>query len=256
MQSGTGGKKMKCVFFDIDGTLIDHKASEKDALKKFMLGNWDVFGSDFEFLYVMWEKLTREYRIIYEKGFLTFDDHRIKRMVALFAVYGFVITNEEAKEKLLEYQAYYEKSVRLYPDVLECLKELKGVKLGVISNGKTWPQVEKLEKTDILRYFSVFAVADLAGFAKPDRRIFEYACSQAGCKPSEAYYVGDRLDMDALAGEAAGFKTFWLNRSGRFHFIAGGVKEINGLNKLNLKEPEGGAVVKGAQCRREDMSLV
>jgi putative hydrolase of the HAD superfamily len=229
---------MKWIFFDIDETLLDHSTAEKVAIKKFMYMHRDVFGGKFKMFFEVWRKITREYKTLYEKGMLTFDGNRFKRMSALFGAYGCKITLTGARAAFREYQAYYKKYVRAFPDVLPCLEELKGNRLGVISNGKTIQQMKKLKGTGILKYFSVFAIADRAGCSKPDCGIFEYACNKAGCKPSEAYFVGDRLDIDAIAGRKAGLKTFWLNRAGNCGIAGNGIREIKGLNgfKPDAKE--------------------
>ncbi len=52
------------------------------------------------------------------------------------------------------------------------------------------------------------------GVAKPDRRIFEHACSVFGVRPSDAAYVGDRLRTDAIGAARAGLTGIWLNRRG------------------------------------------
>jgi putative hydrolase of the HAD superfamily len=128
---------MKCIFFDIDETLLDHSSAEKTAVKEFMSCHRDIFGGDFKAFFDVWRRIERKYKNLYEKGLLTFDNQRLKRMSGVFKAYGRKITAAEAKAAFKEYQAYYKKNVRAYPDVLPCLEDLKGNRLGVISNGKT-----------------------------------------------------------------------------------------------------------------------
>jgi putative hydrolase of the HAD superfamily len=153
-------------------------------------------------------------------------------MTQLFRLYKHTITPEQAREKFDEYQVHYEKNLALYPDVIACLESLKTTKLGIISNGKSRLQMKKLEDTGIIKYFEVFAIAETAGFKKPDKGIFEYACAMAKCAPAEAVFIGDKLEVDAIAGKNAGLKTFWLNRSGNGSFMIQGLREISGLENL------------------------
>ena len=52
------------------------------------------------------------------------------------------------------------------------------------------------------------------GFAKPDARIFAHACELFDVAASQAVYVGDRLETDAVGAAAAGLTGLWLDRSG------------------------------------------
>ena len=50
--------------------------------------------------------------------------------------------------------------------------------------------------------------------AKPDPRAFELACVHFGVPARAAVYIGDWLEVDALAATAAGLRGIWLNRTG------------------------------------------
>jgi putative hydrolase of the HAD superfamily len=52
----------------------------------------------------------------------------------------------------------------------------------------------------------------MVGIGKPDPRIFEVTCAQLGLSPADCVYVGDRLETDALAAQAAGLRGIWLDR--------------------------------------------
>jgi putative hydrolase of the HAD superfamily len=203
---------MKWVFFDLDGTLLDHAFPEEEAIRQFTCCYAGILGGSHERVLGAWRSISVKNRALYEKGAVSFDRQRVMRMKGLFEFFGKDISDEDANIKFLEYQLLYEKSLRLFPDVPACLDGLSALKLGVITNGKTLMQTRKLKETGIMDYFSVIVIAEDAGFAKPDRRIFEFACAKAGCKPGNAVYVGDRLDIDAAAARNAGLKAVWLNR--------------------------------------------
>ena len=80
--------------------------------------------------------------------------------------------------------------------------------------------------------FEIVIVSDEVGCSKPEKKIFLHACKRAGEQPGQCVYIGDKLDVDALAGRKAGLNSIWLNR-GRVRKNSQGVPEINGLNELS-----------------------
>ena len=92
----------------------------------------------------------------------------------------------------------------------------------VITNGHHVVQHEKLKACDAT---SVFQASDIivggdevvAGRKeKPDKGIFEKACSIAGVDPSDAIHVGDSLSADVQGAINSNLKgSVWVNRHGK-----------------------------------------
>lgn len=98
--------------------------------------------------------------------------------------------------------------VTLYLDVEEVLARWKGrYKLMVVTNGNA-----DIGRIGIGHYFDACAAAHELGFGKPDRRIFEHACSSAGVAPSRVLHVGDDLELDVIGARSAGMHVAWLRR--------------------------------------------
>ena len=53
---------------------------------------------------------------------------------------------------------------------------------------------------------------DTLGFGKPDARAFHNACALLGSVPAQTVYVGDDIEIDAIAAQAAGLRALWLQR--------------------------------------------
>ena len=87
----------------------------------------------------------------------------------------------------------------------------KKYKLGVIANQSLGTK-ERLNNWGIGKYFDVVVASAEAGCAKPDLKIFNLALEQAGCKPSEAVMIGDRLDNDIIPAKHFGMKTVWVRQ--------------------------------------------
>ncbi|MEJ6484796.1 HAD family hydrolase [Nostoc punctiforme UO1] len=58
----------------------------------------------------------------------------------------------------------------------------------------------------------VVVTSEVAGFAKPAPQIFQYACAKLGVQQTESVYVGDNLELNAIAARDAGLIGVWLNR--------------------------------------------
>lgn len=69
-----------------------------------------------------------------------------------------------------------------------------------------------METFGILKYIDVVVASAEEGVAKPDKRIFEIALQQAGCKLEEAVMVGDRLDNDIVPANEIGMYTIWIKQ--------------------------------------------
>jgi putative hydrolase of the HAD superfamily len=136
------------------------------------------------------------------------------RMIELFKMVKVNLTNQEADEKFEIYLSLFKKNWKAYIDVIEVLDELKqlGYPMGVISNGDFQQQVEKLKRIGVEEYFNCVITSSEVGAAKPDKSIFMEACFRTNNTIENCYYVGDRVDTDALGSKMAGMKGIWLNR--------------------------------------------
>jgi putative hydrolase of the HAD superfamily len=62
------------------------------------------------------------------------------------------------------------------------------------------------------KYFNFIITSSEVGIAKPDKSIFIEASKRANSLIENCYYVGDRLDTDALGSKMSGMIGIWLNR--------------------------------------------
>ncbi len=76
--------------------------------------------------------------------------------------------------------------------------------------------------------------AEEAGSSKPHQQIFAYACTKLGIEAAETMYVGDLLDLDAIASRDAGLIGVWLNRVGsQPKDCPSDIRQINTLTELS-----------------------
>jgi len=97
------------------------------------------------------------------------------------------------------------------------LESLHGqVKLGIVTNGFTELQQERLERTGLKHHFKFVVTSEEVGIAKPHAGIFDYALAiMQHPERKRVLMVGDNPDSDILGGMNAGFHTCWLNADNR-----------------------------------------
>ena len=213
------------IFFDLDGTLLDHDAAERRGARAFAA----AFGLDGPGFAALWRAASERSMDRFLAGEIGFAEQRRLRMQDLF---GRELSDDQAVEIFGVYLDAYESGWRLYPDVLPCLESLNGTRLGVITNGERGQQLKKLEATAILSRFALVVTSEDAGAAKPRPEIFGAACDRAGIPPAACTYIGDRLDTDARAAARAGLRGIWLNRAARDPEVAD-VEVIRSLSDLH-----------------------
>ncbi|MDD1775577.1 MAG: TIGR02253 family HAD-type hydrolase [Methanobacterium sp.] len=194
---------MKAVFFDIDDTLYDTSgfaALARRAAINVMIDAGLPLESDEAY------KLLRE--IIKEKG-SNYDKHfnvltkRVfgeekPRLIALG-----MITYHNVKFALL----------RLFPETMSTLIYLKsqGYHLGVISNGITIKQWEKLIRLGLHHFFDEIITSEEAGAEKPDEIIFKQALDRMGCKAGNSIMIGNKFSEDIKGALNVGMEAILVN---------------------------------------------
>jgi FMN phosphatase YigB (HAD superfamily) len=99
----------------------------------------------------------------------------------------------------------------LYPDALPCLSAVRalGLFVGVVGNQTTalerWAREQRLPA-------DLIASSASWGVRKPDRAFFERIVAEAGARPEEVAYVGDRVDNDVRPALDAGLVAVHVRR--------------------------------------------
>jgi putative hydrolase of the HAD superfamily len=86
--------------------------------------------------------------------------------------------------------------------------------LGVVTNGASCLQREKLLGSGLSDYFDFVVVSGDVGVGKPGAAVFRRAMASMG-SGGGAVMVGDSLDNDVRGALGAGLSAVWVNRSGR-----------------------------------------
>lgn len=224
-----------CVLFDLDGTLLDHRASASAALEA-ALPVWAGADAtlDTDRLRSLWFELEEEHMGAYLRGECSHQEQRRRRTRAFLDALGRPGQETGGLDEMFDvYLRAYERAWRPYDDAGPCLRELAPrVRLGVLTNGDPDQQAKKLEHIGLAHHFGHVLTPAETGAAKPNRAAFDNACAAIGVDNARCAYVGDDLDSDTRAASAAGLHGVWLDRSASTARTAHGVIRIAALTDL------------------------
>ncbi|XP_011154143.1 N-acylneuraminate-9-phosphatase isoform X4 [Harpegnathos saltator] len=97
----------------------------------------------------------------------------------------------------------------LTPATVSMLRQLrKKYLLGLITNGPSNAQWEKVRKLSLEQYFDIILVSGDLPWEKPDVEIFQKACDLLNVRPKECIMVGDKLETDILAQDV--LRSSWI----------------------------------------------
>jgi putative hydrolase of the HAD superfamily len=201
------------IFFDIDGTLIDHASASAAASLSFYDRFSGAIPSRREEFPAKWEEILNQHFKRFCRGEISIWEQRRARMREVFAAPE--LSDEEADSRYRIFFSKYESLTRAYDDATPCLETLSGERLGIISNGGRDQQIGKLRRAGLVRYFSVMVFSEDVGLGKPHRSIFAEACRRAGDEPQQCVHIGDDIEADVVASHEIGMRPLWLDRMGR-----------------------------------------
>lgn len=124
--------------------------------------------------------------------------------------------------------------LRAYPDAAPALERLReeGMRLVVVSN---WDcsLAAALARCGLADLIDGAVSSAEAGSRKPDPAIFAVALELAGCERREAIHVGDTVEEDLAAAEAAGIDALLIDReNGGSGDLPGGAGRIVSLEEI------------------------
>jgi len=190
---------IKAVIFDIDDTLIDRKAA--------FLSFCNYFIDKYSALYPI--SINKEDLIKYMIEIDGSGYGGLKNFLPrLNEVWKLPLTSEEF---IKERNGVFGKFAIAFPESHKVLSYMKTkYKLGVITNGYSKVQREKIKVAGLEDYFDDIIVSEETGTAKPDPRIFQLSCDNLGIKPEEAVYVGDYYPNDIAGAISARITPIWI----------------------------------------------
>lgn len=193
----------KAVFFDIDDTLLDTsnfaKSARKAAINMMVENGLNLTN---EKAYELLNEIIAEKGSNYDKHFNILTKRVFGEEKPALIALG-MITYHNVKFALL----------RTFPktdNILIYLKS-KGYRLGVISNGITIKQWEKLIRLNLHGFFDEIITSEEVGFEKPKKEIFEEALDKMNCKAENSIMVGNKFPVDVMGAINSGMSSILVN---------------------------------------------
>lgn len=210
---------LKWIFFDLDDTLFDFSAASLSSLKKL----WEE-ETIINTLFSCPDDFISEYHIhnsrmwqLHEKGEITSEFLKPERFrLTLSPTHN----DEETLNQMRRLNSRYLKLLGMCNKTChgasELLEFLNGKYLiGILTNGFTEVQYNKLRSTGLDRYIQRMVISDEIGVQKPDSRLFDYACNAVGAAPGEILMVGDNPDNDVAGALNSGWNAVFYDKKGR-----------------------------------------
>ncbi|MCY3714586.1 MAG: HAD family hydrolase [Gemmatimonadetes bacterium] len=198
----------EAVLFDLDDTLVDLQYARRQGLRavqEILPALKPVPLEELELVHD--EKLRANYWQMME-GSLSDEEAGREHMRGICRHYG--LETDAAVDAAAGYHRALQENSRLVPGVEALLDSLRGrMKIGVVTNGQSRHQRDKLEFFDLLP-LDALSISEEVGAAKPDPQIFQSALVQLGVRT--VTMIGDSWENDILGATTSGMAAVWLNR--------------------------------------------
>ena len=212
------GNMIRCIFMDIDNTILDFDAFVEYAMREgFREFGLPAFREDM--LPVFHETNTVLWNAI-EQGTGTLDDVRANRWNLIFAKLGFKADGPAFEEYFR--QTLHETTIPV-PGAPQLIRYLSGrYVLCAASNGPYEQQVYRMRKAGLSDYFLKLFISEEIGASKPSAAFFDRCISQLNedaqfskqpLHPEEILMLGDSLTADIDGAVGYGLKTCYYDRS-------------------------------------------
>jgi len=203
---------IKAVLWDIDGTLLNFLAAEKNAIRKC----FSIFGLGecTDSMIEEYSEINKKYWYLLETGQISKQDMLVARFRDFFALHD--LDTDKAVPFNREYQLRLADTIVFCDGAQEVLSELKGnVIQCAASNGTKTAQTGKLAASGMDRIFDHIFISEDIGYEKPYKGFFDAVFKKLSpVKASEIMIVGDSTTSDIRGGCDSGLVTCWYNPSG------------------------------------------
>jgi len=193
-------ENIKACVFDAYGTLFDVNSAAAKCKEK--LGSrWEGFANSWrttQLEYTWLRSLMKKH-----KNFWEITEDSLDHAMETFKI------KKKMRNELLDLY----KKLSPYPEVKECLEELKTkkIKIAILSNGTPELLKELVESNNIQNYFDNIFSIESVGVYKPDSKVYEMPIKEYGCKAENICFMSSNT-WDISGGGFFGYNAVWINR--------------------------------------------
>lgn len=201
-----------CLLLDIDNTLLDFDAAERQALADTM-AHYEL-PCDEEVL-TTYHQVNRQLWDSLAKGQLNKNKLFSIRFGRFLQALG-LPDNGKSREMNEYYEDQLSNHADLIPGALNFLEEISEVAtLATVSNGATKVQQARIAASGIDKFMDGIYISEKMGAAKPSAKLYDMVLKDLGIdNRSRVLMVGDDLLADIKGGKNAGLDTCWVNFTG------------------------------------------
>lgn len=203
-------QKIKHVFFDLDHTLWDFDKNSEKAFKQIF--KEQQISVDFNKFIKIYLPINAEYWKLFRQGEVSKEELRFGRLKDTFNKFNYQVSDNfinKISNNYLEYLPVYNSLIEGAVELLEYLK--RNYSLHIITNGFKEVQNQKLEKSNIKKYFQVVVTSECVGVKKPNPEIFEFVLKEVKAKPEECVMIGDSYETDIIGAFNSGILPIHFN---------------------------------------------
>ncbi len=204
-------KKYTTLYLDLDNTLLDFYAAERQAISSLLELHNIPFGEKEIKLY---SGINQSYWEMFERG----EIEKQEIFAGRFKTFLETVNRKGDPEKMAkDYFGLLSEGCQLMEgakDILDYLKS-KGYILCATTNGVASTQYKRIKNSGLHPYFDYVFVSETTGRQKPEKEYFDYVLEHSPEKDKEKILIiGDSMSSDILGGINSGLDTCWFNPDG------------------------------------------
>lgn len=200
--------KYEMLLFDLDDTLLDFEANERESLEKLFTDNGFAFNKE---IFDTYHRINKELWNGYEKGTLDLNEVLNTRFSKTLHQLGQTVDGVLWE---MQYRTLLGQGYQLMEGAYDLCQQLsKSHRLFIITNGVTETQLNRLRLSRLHPFFENIFTSQELGYQKPAKEFFDYVKEHIKeFKADKALVIGDSLSSDIKGGYLAGIDTCWINR--------------------------------------------
>lgn len=199
--------RFRAILMDNDGTLMDFKAGEANAIR-IILKELQVDDPEAPEVY---SRINDQCWKDFEKGLVTQPQLRVRRFRELLEYYRIPGDPEEISAR---YEEALSMQSILLPGALEEVRKIsEKLPVVILTNGISRVQHRRIDTSPLAPYLSGLLISSEIGAPKPAPDMYVKALEMLGVRPEEALMIGDSLTSDIRGAVHAGIPACWYNPS-------------------------------------------